>query len=163
MLTPSGSRVCAEAGVPAANAAAVANPSDSADLLSIFVIAVPFGCFGPLGQSLGPWFANYTGYSGEAQPKICMRGLVQNLARVPGEKCPQGVKSVVSGMSAIGPLCLRKRTLPYRAPVRCGSRTVTRAGGRACVYASTATAHPVRVTDMTLVTSVSVSARYARA
>ena len=56
MLTPSGSRVCAEAGVPAANAAAVANPSDSADLLSIFVIAVPFGCFGPLGQSLGPWF-----------------------------------------------------------------------------------------------------------
>ena len=39
MLTPSGSGVCAEASVPAANAAAVANPSDSADLLSIFVIA----------------------------------------------------------------------------------------------------------------------------
>jgi len=94
MLTPSGSRVCAEAGVPAANAAAVANPSDSADLLSIFVIAVPFGCFGPLGQSLGPWFANYTGYSGEAQPKICMRGLVQNLAKVPGGKCPQRVCAV---------------------------------------------------------------------
>ena len=91
MLTPWGGGVCAKAGVPAANAAVAANPSDSADLLSIFVIAVPFGCFGPLGQSLGPWFANYTGYSGEAQPKICMRGLVQNLARVPGEKCPQGV------------------------------------------------------------------------
>src|SRR5450631_2287336 len=96
MLTPSGSGVCAEAGVPAANAAAVANPSDSADLLSIFVIAVPFGRFGPLGQSLGPWFANYTGYSGEAQPKICMRAASAKSCKGAGGKCPLGVNRAIS-------------------------------------------------------------------
>src|SRR5262245_42843038 len=93
MLTPSG-KVCAEAGVPAANAAAVANPSDSADLLSSFVIAVLFWASRPLRPILRALVANYTGYSGEAQPKISMRaGLEQNLSKVPGGICPLGVNS----------------------------------------------------------------------
>ena len=125
MLTPSGSRVCAEAGVPAANAAAVANPSDSADLLSIFVIAVPFGCFGPLGQSLGPWFAKLHWIFRRSATKDLHAGLVQNLAKVPGGKCPQRVIHVGLTVRRPLPVYPGERTFSGLAGMsqRCQQRT----------------------------------------